>query len=296
MKRYQRDILICLVVALTTIGVVYHFLQRMHNEQVVHHTEIYAILDESSDGVLVIHRPALFAQLMLKDSIRRNTFHHFIPDHFLSLLPYFPDNETIHFSFHPQGIVCYAKLDQRKAIQLEKRVLQPILGGDFPAQTVAWKQVNCRYYPTHQNGYIGCYQYDNIWIASNSKHLLEQTLQRQLTGQTPSLTPFQQAFATLDQQSVANIMLPTESLHMELTLPDSTQWHLPTGWLTADLFIESQQLCCIGSWPYQAQLDSIYQPFADTLASRLSDLIPSLQYQTQVDPGEERVYWTICYH
>ena len=126
MKRYQRDILICLVVALTTIGVVYHFLQRMHNEQVVHHTEIYAILDESSNGLLVIHRPALFAQLMLKDSIRRNTFHHFIPDHFLSLLPYFPDNETIHFSFHPQGIVCYAKLDQRKAIQFEKRVLRPI--------------------------------------------------------------------------------------------------------------------------------------------------------------------------
>lgn len=296
MKRYQRDILTCLVVALTTIGVVYHFLQRMHNEQAVHHTEIYAILDESSNGLLVIHRPVVFAQLMLKDSIRRNTFSHFIPNDFLSLLPNFPENETVHFSFHPQGIVCYAKLDQRKAVQLEKRVLQPILGKDFPAQSVEWKQVHFRYYPTRHSSYIGCYQYDNIWIASNSKHLLEQTLLRQLAGITPSLSPFQQTLATLDCQSVANIMVPTELLNIELTRPDSTQWRLPSGWLTADLFVESQQLCGIGSWPYQAHLDSLYQPFADTLASRLSGLLPSLQYHTHVDAGDERVYWTICYH
>ncbi|MGM9758894.1 MAG: hypothetical protein ACI30I_02100 [Parabacteroides sp.] len=293
MKRYQRDIVICLIIALATIGVVFHFLQSMHAGQTDTQTDPYAVLDERPDGLLVIRRPAVFARLMLSDKAHRSAMRRFIPEFFLALLDH-TDLPTSYLSFHPQGILFYTTLDEQEALYLEKRVVHPLLGVDYPPQRIERDSIRFHYYLTRQGDYIGCYQKDHLWIASTSKHLLEQTARRQRAAETPALSAFQQALMSLDKHALAHVLLPTDSLHISLMRPDSTWWHLPVPWITADLYTEENQLCCIGSTVYQPELDSLYQPLVDTLAARLQPYFPQRRFQTHIDPGEKQLYWTIC--
>lgn len=293
MRTYQRDIFICILAILATVLAVWCFLGNMTNEKKAIQTDLYALLDTTTSGVLVINRPATFSHMILSQKGLRELFTPFIPDVYLSLIQQNPSLSTVIFSFHKQGVVMYTKADKRSVFSMNKHIFQKRFNTYSP-QVKRKNEITFTYYPDAKNRYFGFYQHGNILVASYSKHLLENVAERQLCSHFSANDDLKTLLRTLDHNVPLHVIVPADTLDLYVSANDSTTWKIQDQWLTADIQAEKGRICCIGSLPYHAQIDSLYAPLSDTLTIRLQKRFPSLQIAGQPDIGTEVVYFTTC--
>lgn len=297
MKAYQREILIVIVAVIATALAVWYFFGSMEKEKIIVQTNVYRMLDSSPSGLLVVNRPAVFSRMMLSEEKIKGTFATYIPEVYLDIVKQHPSFPVVIFSFHEQGVVMYAKTDEGEAYLIHRNTLRPVYNTYRPPLQKK-NGITFTYYPDAENRFLGCYYWNGVWVASYSKRLLEEAARRQWAeASDPEATPstgIQNLVSTLDGHAPLNVVLPASRLDLYVQINDSLEWRIKNKWLTADIYTEAGRLCCMGAEPYHAVLDSLYPAMADTLSLRLEHFFPQLQINTQVDIGQETVYFTAC--
>lgn len=297
MKAYQREIVIVSIAVIATALAVWYFFGSMEKEKTIVQTNVYSILDPSPSGLLVVNRPAVFSRMMLSEQKIKGTFATYIPEIYLSIVEQHPSFPVVIFSFHEQGVVMYAKTDEGEAYLIHRKTLRPIYN-TYRAPQQKKNGITFTYYPDAENRFLGCYYWNGVWVASYSKRLLEEAAERQLAeASAPDVstpTGIQNLISTFDRHAPLNVALPASRLDLYVQISDSLEWRIQNKWLTADIYTENGTICCMGGEPYHTVLDSLYSAMADTLSLRLEHFFPQLRIKTQVDIGQETVYFTAC--
>lgn len=297
MKTYQREIVIVMIAAFATALAVWYFFGSMAKEKTVVQSDVYGMLDPSPSGLLIINRPAVFTRMMLSDQKIKQVFAAYIPEIYLSVIQQNPTLPLVVFSFHPQGVVMYAKTDEGQAYLIEKKTLRSVYN-TYPAPRQKKDGIAFTYYPEVENRYLGCYYWNGVWVGSFSKRLLEEAAERQRNEVADpgfsAANGIQNFIQSLDRHAPLQVMLPADRLNLYVQVNDSLEWRIQNKWLTADIFTENGAVCCMGGEPYHAVLDTLYAAMADTLSLRLEQAFPPFHVSTQTDIGQEVVYFTSC--
>lgn len=287
----RRDIIFFSIAALATLAAVWFFFSKMQEKKRAVRTDLYTLVAPGADVMLAVNRPATFARHILTKQRLHQAFATEIPDIYLSILrenPYLP---ALLFSFHPQGVVLYARADKEQVKQIEKNTLKKFFPS-FAPRTQAEESIDFIFYPDTGNRFFGSYQHDGIWVASYSKKLLREAARTQL-NHTNNLSAAQDRLRkTLDRNAPLNLMIQADSLNLYVTLDDSSQWRVRNRWLGADLFMNAGYLCYFGTLPYYADMDSLYAPLGDTLTRRLEQKFPQIHIKSQLKTEKDKVLYT----
>ena len=293
MRIYRREIVIILLTALATLSAVFYFFGDMKKSKELAQTDLYTLTAPTSEAILAVNRPAVFAKVILtKDSVYE-AFASEIPDIYLNIIRKNPEIASLHFSFHPQGIVMYAKADNSIVRQIEENV-QKHFFKSFAPQQQSKGGITFTYCPDTGNRFFGYYQYNGIWVASYSKKLLEEvaSIQRKLQN---SLSKEQmQLRKTLDSNAPLNLMIQSKLLDLYVKSNDSTLWRVSDRWLAADLFESEGNICYFSSLPYLEPADTLFRTIADTLSLRLEQHFPQLHISNQIYEEDGKFFYTGC--
>lgn len=293
MKGRKREIVICIITALATLAAVGLFFKTMEEEKTAMQIDLYTLIAPAPDAIITINRPALFAKTMLFKQSVYNLFASKIPVAFLSLLQEQTVLSSFILSFHPQGVIIYTKADNQQLQDIEKS-LRKTLFNSFAPQKQKKGEITFTFYPDSGNHFLGYYQYNNVWVASYSKKLLEEVALQQATGKRSISVEQERLRKTFDPNAPLNIMLQADALNLYTTKSDSTIWRISDKWLTADLFTSEGNICYFGSLPYHEPIDTLYIPIADTLSKRLNDLFPQLNVTSQTRHNGTQMLYTGC--
>ena len=291
MNAYKREIVIFVIAALATLSAVWYFFGSLEKKKAAVQTDLYTLVAPASEGILSVNRPDIFAKYILSDSSTRQAFASRIPEIYLSLIRQYPELPEILFSFHPQGVLFYTKASENQVAEIEDHYIKKTFSS-FAPQRQKIGDISFIYYPDAGNHFFGYYQYKGIWIASYSRKLLEEAARIQ-TGHFNHLLPAQkEIIRTFDRNTPLNLMFQSDSLHLYISLSDSTEWRLRNLWLGVDLFSGKGKLGFFGTFPYQPEADSLYAALGDTLSLRLNQLFPQLSITSQFSIENSQVLFS----
>ncbi|RHJ90501.1 hypothetical protein [Parabacteroides bouchesdurhonensis] len=293
MKAYQREIIICIIASLVTILAVWFFFGTVEDEKSVVQTDLYDVVAPSPNGLLVINRPNILTGIMLKHPKISEAFSTYLPDIYLSILQTTTIKPPILFSFHPQGVVMYSQTDGSLDAQIENDVLKPILGIYNPHKTIK-DDIMFTYYPDAKNRFLGFYQYNDVFVASYSKKLLEEVATQQSKKKKILPREINKIRQFADKSAPINLYIPADILNLHININDSLQWRIYDKWLLTDIFTGEGNICYFGSQPYFAHLDTLYAPMADTLSKRIESYFPQLHITPEINHDENMIYYTGC--
>ena len=134
MRIYRREIVIILLTALATLSAVYYFFGDMKKSKELAQTDLYTLTAPASEAILAVNRPAVFAKVILTKEFVYEAFASEIPDIYLNIIRKNPEIASLHFSFHPQGVVMYAKADNSIVRQIEENVQKHFFKSFAPQQ------------------------------------------------------------------------------------------------------------------------------------------------------------------
>lgn len=293
MKTYRREIVICMLTALATLTAVWFFFGYMKKGKMVVQTDLYSLTAPSPDALLMINRPGIFSRVMLSNESVYQAFSTKLPDVFTALIQEGNDLPALLFSFHPEGVVLYAKVNENQLQTINQTVLRPRFNSFAPRQQQTG-DITFTFYPDVNNRFFGYYHFNGIWVASYSKKLLEEVARQQTTGQISLSPELRKTGRKSDPNAPLNIQIESNRLNLYVTKSDSTEWRIRDKWLSADLFSSEGNICYFGSLPYFEYADTLYTPIADTLSIRLNHLFPQLQFTTQANRDSLQVLYTGC--
>lgn len=293
MKAFKREIVIIALTALATLLAVGYFFIDMKEGINVAQTDLFALTATQHKAVMTINRPAVFARMFLSKPSIYKAFASEIPDIYLSLLQKNTEIAEAQFSFHPQGIVMYAKADKSTTGRIENE-LQNNIFPSFAPQRQIKGGIAFTYYPEAGNRFFGFYQWNGIWVASYSKKLLEEVAYLQRSRKENLEEEEKQLHESLDRNAPLNLQIKSELLDLYVNKDDSTRWKLNRKWLGADLFESEGNICYFGSLPSQEPADSLYRSVADTLSARLEQRFPHLHITSQCYEENGKIYITGC--
>lgn len=294
MRRLKEDIGIIVLSLLIAAVSASYFLGFLQREKEAETQDLYYLLPTQPKSVLAINQPTAFAHLLLEKTPGVDILQRWIPEAFLYLLRQEPKTSFLLFSFHPEGVICYAKANKKQAEALE----QDILRSYFPAyepQEETLHDIRFRYYADTGSRFLGCYQYEGVWVASYSKRLLEQVVRKQLLPQEQAdedeLSPF---FRQFDRNATANLLFPSDGWQIQVARHDTILWKYNLPWVSTDLFPSEGNICGFCSFPYAVPNDSLYEAMGDSLAIQLEALFPRLHVTPQTSQDSSEVYFTFC--
>lgn len=287
MKALKREIVIIALTALATLLAIGYFFVDLKEERNVAQTDLFALAASGHKAVLTINRPAVFVRMFLSKPPVYEAFVSEIPDIYLRLLQKHTEIAEAQFSFHPQGIVMYAKADKSTASRLENE-LQNNLFPSFAPQKQTKGGIAFTYYPEAGNRFFGFYQCNGIWVASYSKKLLEEVAYLQRSNKNKLSEEEKQLKESLDKNAPLNLLIRSELLDLYVNTSDTTQWRVGRKWLGADLFESEGNICYFGNLP------GLYRPVADTLSARLEQRFPQLHITGQCYEENGKIYLTGC--
>lgn len=293
MKAFKREIVIIALTALATLSAVGYFFIDLKEGRNVAQADLFDLTAAHHNAVLTINRPAVFARMFLSKPSVYEAFSSAIPDIYLSLLQKHTELAEAQFSFHPQGVVMYAKADKSMAGRIESE-LQNNLFPSFAPQRQTKGEIAFTYYPEAGNRFFGFYQWNGIWVASYSKKLLEEVAYLQRSKKTNLSGEEKQLKKLLDKNAPLNLLIKSEQLNLYVNTSDTVQWRISRKWLGADLFESEGNICYFGSLPLQESADSLYQSVADTLSARLEQRFPHLHITSQCYEENGKIYFTGC--
>lgn len=293
MRRLKEDIGIIVLSLLIAAVSASYFLGFLQREKEAETQDLYYLLPTQPKSVLAINQPSSFAHLFLEkasgDILRR-----WIPEAFLYLLRQQPETPFLLFSFHQEGVICYAKANKKQAEKLEHDILRTYFSAYEPQEEIL-HDIRFRYYADTGSRFLGCYQHEGVWVASYSKRLLEQVVRKQLLPQEQSdedeLSPF---FRQFDRNATANLLFPSDGWQIQVARHDTILWKYNLPWVSTDLFPSEGNICGFCSFPYAVPNDSLYEAMGDSLAIQLEALFPRLHVTPQTSQDSSEVYFTFC--
>lgn len=293
MKAFKREIVIFALTALATLLAVAYFFNDMKEGMHVAQTNLFTLTAAQNEAILTVNRPALFARMFLSKPSVYKAFASEVPEIYLSMLQKHTEIAEVQFSFHPQGIVMYAKADKSTAGRIENE-LQNNFFPSFAPQRLTKGGITFTYYPEAGNRFFGFYQHDGIWVASYSKKLLEEVAYLQRSHKEKLSEEQKQLHKSLDPNAPLNLLIKTAKLDLYVNTSDSTRWRIGHQWLGADLFESEGNICYFSSLPYEKPADSLYQSLADTLSVRIEQCFPPLHTTSQCYEENGKIYFTGC--
>ena len=291
MNIYKREIVTLLIAALAILTAVGFFLNNLQKEKSTVRTDLYTLITPKSYALLQINRPHAFAKYTLSQKTEYDIFASNIPSVLLSIIQETPELSSSLLSFNQQGVVLYTHAENRLIRQIEKNTLEKRFHTFTPQQQTK-KGITFHYYPDTGNRFFGYFQYNDIWVASYSRKLLEEVASM-LTIGTRYLLPQQDSLRkVLDLNVPLNLLLQTDCLPLSVQLNDSISWKIPTGWLSTDLFMNEQHLCYSSSLPFYSTTDSLPFHIGDTLAKHLNLYFPQFKVTNQTTTDKNQIYFT----
>ena len=294
MRRLKEDIgtiVLSLLIAAVSASYFLGFLQR---EKEAETQDLYYLLPTQPKSVLAINQPTAFAHLLLEKTPGMDILQRWIPEAFLYFLRQEPETPFLLFSFHQEGVICYAKANKKQAEKLEHDILRTYFSAYEPQEEIL-HDIRFRYYADTGSRFLGCYQHEGVWVASYSKRLLEQVVRKQLLPQEQSdedeLSPF---FRQFDRNATANLLFPSDGWQIQVARHDTILWKYNLPWVCTDLFPSEGNICGFCSFPYAVPNDSLYEAMGDSLAIQLEALFPRLHVTPQTSQDSSEVYFTFC--
>ena len=294
MRRLKEDIGIIVLSLLIAAVSASYFLGFLQREKEAETQDLYYLLPSQPKSVLAINQPTAFAHLLLEKTPGMDILQRWIPEAFLYLLRQEPETPLLLFSFHQEGVICYAKANKKQAEKLEHDILRSYFSAYEP-QEETLHDIRFRYYADTGSRFLGCYQHEGVWVASYSKRLLEQVVRKQLLPQEQSdedgLSPF---FRQFDRNATANLLFPSDGWQIQVARHDTILWKYNLPWVSTDLFPSEGNICGFCSFPYAVPNDSLYEAMGDSLAIQLEALFPRLHVTPQTSQDSSEVYFTFC--
>lgn len=294
MRRLKEDIGIIVLSLLIAAVSASYFLGFLQREKEAETQDLYYLLPTQPKSVLAINQPTAFAHLLLEKTPGMDILQRWIPEAFLYLLRQEPKTPFLLFSFHQEGVICYAKANKKQAEKLEHDILRTYFSAYEPQEEIL-HDIRFRYYADTGSRFLGCYQHEGVWVASYSKRLLEQVVRKQLLPQEQSdedeLSPF---FRQFDRNATANLLFPSDGWQIQVARHDTILWKYNLPWVCTDLFPSEGNICGFCSFPYAVPNDSLYEAMGDSLAIQLEALFPRLHVTPQTSQDSSEVYFTFC--
>ena len=294
MRRLKEDIGIIVLSLLIAAVSASYFLGFLQREKEAETQDLYYLLPSQPKSVLAINQPTAFVHLLLEKTPGMDILQRWIPEAFLYLLRQEPETPFLLFSFHQEGVICYAKANKKQAEKLEHDILRSYFSAYEP-QEETLHDIRFRYYADTGSRFLGCYQHEGVWVASYSKRLLEQVVRKQLLPQEQSdedsLSPF---FRQFDRNATANLLFPSDGWQIQVARHDTILWKYNLPWVCTDLFPSEGNICGFCSFPYAVPNDSLYEAMGDSLAIQLEALFPRLHVTPQTSQDSSEVYFTFC--
>ena len=294
MRRLKEDIGIIVLSLLIAAVSASYFLGFLQREKEAETQDLYYLLPTQPKSVLAINQPTAFAHLLLEKTPGVDILQRWIPEAFLYLLRQEPETPFLLFSFHQEGVICYAKANKKQAEKLEHDILRTYFSAYEPQEEIL-HDIRFRYYADTGSRFLGCYQHEGVWVASYSKRLLEQVVRKQLLPQEQSdedgLSPF---FRQFDRNATANLLFPSDGWQIQVARHDTILWKYNLPWVCTDLFPSEGNICGFCSFPYAVPNDSLYEAMGDSLAIQLEALFPRLHVTPQTSQDSSEVYFTFC--
>lgn len=294
MRRLKEDIGIIVLSLLIAAVSASYFLGFLQREKEAETQDLYYLLPSQPKSVLAINQPTAFAHLFLEKTPGVDILQRWIPEAFLYFLRQEPETPFLLFSFHQEGVICYAKANKKQAEKLEHDILRSYFSAYEP-QEETLHDIRFRYYADTGSRFLGCYQHEGVWVASYSKRLLEQVVRKQLLPQEQtdedSLSPF---FRQFDRNATANLLFPSDGWQIQVARHDTILWKYNLPWVCTDLFPSEGNICGFCSFPYAVPNDSLYEAMGDSLAIQLEALFPRLHVTPQTSQDSSEVYFTFC--
>ena len=294
MRRLKEDIGIIVLSLLIAAVSANYFLGFLQREKEAETQDLYYLLPTQPKSVLAINQPTAFVHLLLEKTPGMDILQRWIPEAFLYLLRQEPETPFLLFSFHQEGVICYAKANKKQAEKLEHDILRSYFSAYEP-QEETLHDIRFRYYADTGSRFLGCYQHEGVWVASYSKRLLEQVVRKQLLPQEQSdeesLSPF---FRQFDRNATANLLFPSDGWQIQVARHDTILWKYNLPWVCTDLFPSEGNICGFCSFPYAVPNDSLYEAMGDSLAIQLEALFPRLHVTPQTSQDSSEVYFTFC--
>ena len=294
MRRLKEDIGIIVLSLLIAAVSASYFLGFLQREKEAETQDLYYLLPTQPKSVLAINQPTAFAHLLLEKTPGMDILQRWIPEAFLYLLRQEPKTPFLLFSFHQEGVICYAKANKKQAEKLEHDILRTYFSAYEPQEEIL-HDIRFRYYADTGSRFLGCYQHEGVWVASYSKRLLEQVVRKQLLPQKQSdedeLSPF---FRQFDRNATANLLFPSDGWQIQVARHDTILWKYNLPWVCTDLFPSEGNICGFCSFPYAVPNDSLYEAMGDSLAIQLEALFPRLHVTPQTSQDSSEVYFTFC--
>lgn len=294
MRRLKEDIGIIVLSLLIAAVSASYFLGFLQREKEAETQDLYYLLPTQPKSVLAINQPTAFAHLLLEKTPGVDILQRWIPEAFLYLLRQEPETPFLLFSFHQEGVICYAKANKKQAEKLEHDILRTYFSAYEPQEEIL-HDIRFRYYADTGSRFLGCYQHEGVWVASYSKRLLEQVVRKQLLPQEQSdedeLSPF---FRQFDRNATANLLFPSDGWQIQVARHDTILWKYNLPWVSTDLFPSEGNICGFCSFPYAVPNDSLYEAMGDSLAIQLEALFPRLHVTPQTSQDSSEVYFTFC--
>lgn len=294
MRRLKEDIGIIVLSLLIAAVSASYFLGFLQREKEAETQDLYYLLPTQPKSVLAINQPTAFAHLLLEKTPGMDILQRWIPEAFLYFLRQEPETPFLLFSFHQEGVICYAKANKKQAEKLEHDILRTYFSAYEPQEEIL-HDIRFRYYADTGSRFLGCYQHEGVWVASYSKRLLEQVVRKQLLPQEQSdedeLSPF---FRQFDRNATANLLFPSDGWQIQVARHDTILWKYNLPWVCTDLFPSEGNICGFCSFPYAVPNDSLYEAMGDSLAIQLEALFPRLHVTPQTSQDSSEVYFTFC--
>ena len=294
MRRLKEDIGIIVLSLLIAAVSASYFLGFLQREKEAETQDLYYLLPTQPKSVLAINQPTAFAHLLLEKTPGMDILQRWIPEAFLYLLRQEPETPFLLFSFHQEGVICYAKANKKQAEKLEHDILRTYFSAYEPQEEIL-HDIRFRYYADTGSRFLGCYQHEGVWVASYSKRLLEQVVRKQLLPQEQAdedeLSPF---FRQFDRNATANLLFPSDGWQIQVARHDTILWKYNLPWVCTDLFPSEGNICGFCSFPYAVPNDSLYEAMGDSLAIQLEALFPRLHVTPQTSQDSSEVYFTFC--
>lgn len=288
MKTILKEIQTYIIIGIIAIIAVSILFVRLKKTQNAVNFNLIELVPSSTTALLRVNKPNDMRKYVLSNKDITAAFNSQIPPVFVSLINFIRGNQTCLCSFHPQGIIFYAQIDNYQEKSIKENILQPYFGSFAPQiQNIA--NINVKFYAAKDNQFLGYYLKNGIFICSYSRKLLEETI---FSTSAETNTELIKTMNEADNKAPFNVFINSDLLNLRINLSDSTMWKLKSRWLSADFFMNKNKLCYFGSLPYFTEIDSLYTPLADTLTLRIKTAFPKFNFSAEINKDTDKMLYT----
>ncbi|MDD4514562.1 hypothetical protein [Massilibacteroides sp.] len=268
MKILRAEIITLLLVVASIIGAIVFFFSFVGKEQKKEKTDLFDLLLPEPKSVLLINQPAEFISMLKRQPQLYLYFKEILPEDCYTFLAC-KKNSPVLLAFYAQGIMFYSYSVGGDAVWLKHSAFT----------TVKKEGIPLRFYPKTANQYLGFYQYNDVFVGSYSRKLLETTVSLQKRGIKDSPVYLKELRRNIDKDALLNVFFYQE--------PES-------DWKALDVFLHESQVCCLLNSPNKQLPDSLLKVAGDSLSTRITALIPELQPQIGISKDDSIIYFTLC--